>query len=174
LSAAVQDNEGDREDYFSIAVDDEIGWGVQGAAKFNLPVANEGSYFLIQAAYSEGALSYAGGEEDFTDFSFGIVDQSINPDGELENNTLLAVGGSVGLKATETVEIAFTGAYYDYEDASDIDEFSFDGFLIEGNVVWTPVDNLDLGLYALYGTFENDAGDESEDVKIVTRIQRDF
>jgi hypothetical protein len=175
LSGAVQDNAGDRDDFLDplvAEVDDELGWAVQGAVKFNLPVANEGSYFLLQAAYSEGALSYAGGEEDFTDFSFPIVDQSA-VGGVVENNSLLSVGASVGIKASDTVEIALTGAYYDYEDAAS-DDASFDGFLVEGNIVWTPVDNLDLGLYALYGNFENDAGDESEDFRLVTRIQRDF
>jgi Porin subfamily len=189
ISGAVQDNKGDRDDFIFDElfvfpeVDDEIGWAVQGGIKFNLPTAHEGSYFLIQAAFSEGAISYAGGEEDFTDFvttgiggvaSLGINDQSIGTNGELQNNSLLAVGGSVGIQAWEKAMVSLTGAFYDYESASELDTASFDGFLIEGNIVWTPVDNLDLGLYALFGSFENDAGDESEDVKIVTRIQRDF
>ncbi|BCJ90470.1 porin [Terrihabitans soli] len=176
LSAAVQDNQGDTEDYttFYPDVEDELGWGVQLGAKFNLPIAEEGSYFLIQGAYSEGALSYAGGEEDFTDFSPGISDQSFNAAGDLENNTLLSVGASVGIQASETVALALTGAYYDYDSAAPGDAGDFDGFLVEGNVVWTPVDNLDLGLYAIYGSFEDEADTEFEDLRVITRLQRDF
>lgn len=176
VSGAVQDNAGDREEYFVTDVEDELGWAVQAAAKFNLPIAEEGSYFLLQGAYSEGAISYAGAEEDFTDFLLDsdIYDQSVTVDG-FENNTLWSVGASVGIQASETVALALTGAYYDFEDAASDDD-SFTGFLVEGNVVWTPVDNLDLGLYALYGTFEYDDAleSESEDLKIITRLQRDF
>lgn len=187
VSFAVQDNAGDREDYalggaaVAPIVEDEIGWAVQAAAKFNLPIANEGSYFLVQGAYSEGALSYAGGEEDFTDFlgALGIVDQSdvdaVVLGTTLENNTLWSVGASVGIQASDTVALAFTGAYYEYEDATDDEALNFDGFLVEANVVWTPVDNLDLGLYGLYGTFESEDGlTESEDFRLITRLQRDF
>jgi hypothetical protein len=174
VSVAIQDNEGDREDYLvPILVDDEIGFGINAGVKFNLPIAAEGSYFLVQGAYAEGALSYAGGEEDFTDFSFGIGDQSFGAGG-LENNTLWTVGASVGIQATETVALQLGGAYYEYDDQSGVAGTDFDGFLVEGNVVWTPVDNLDLGLYAIYGTFENDIDVESEDFRIITRLQRDF
>jgi hypothetical protein len=174
ISAAVQDNAGDLEDFTATVVDDEIGFGINAGVKFNIPVAEEGSYFLIQGAYSEGATSYAGGEEDFTDFSaFGIADQTITA-GVAENNTLWTVGASVGIQASETVALQAGGAYYDYDDASGVAGTDFDGFLVEANVVWTPVDNLDLGLYGLYGNFENDLGVESDDIRIITRLQRDF
>src|SRR5690349_3901395 len=38
----------------------EYGWGVQGGLKLNLPFIAPGDLLYLQAAYSEGALSYSG------------------------------------------------------------------------------------------------------------------
>src|SRR6185369_1853582 len=38
----------------------EYGWGIQGGLKFNLPFIAPGDLLYLQAAYSEGALSYTG------------------------------------------------------------------------------------------------------------------
>lgn len=182
ISGAVQDNEGDRDDY-GITVGDDIGFGVQAGAKFNLPFANEGSYFFVQGAYSEGAVSYAGGEEN-VNFGFGVggssfdfADQSY-VGGELVNNTLWQVGGGIGIQASETVRLNLVGSYSEYEDAS-LDATA-EIILVEGNIFWTPVDNLDLGVAVLYGSAEWDDGtfasgvDDSNDLNVTFRIERGF
>lgn len=173
ISGAVQDNEGDREDYLApLVVEDDIGWAVQAGAKFNLPFANEGSYFFVQGAYSEGAVSYAGAEEDISFGSvFGFVDQDVVA-GAFENNTLWTVGGGVGIQASETVRLNLVGLYGEYEDSVDTTDF----FLVEGNIFWTPVDNLDLGVAVLYGSADYEPALEADthDLRVTGRIERGF
>ncbi len=84
---------------------------------------------------------------------------SIRPAGG-ENNTFWAVGGAAGFQATETVNLQVVGTYFEFEDAVDADSIDFTGFKVEGKVVWTPVDNLDLGLAAQYVSIEFDDPDE--------------
>ncbi len=175
LSAAVQDNDADREDYvFPVIVEDELGWAVQAGAKFNLPFANEGSYFFIQGAYSEGAVSYAGAEENIGfGYPGGFLDQSIGASGGLENNELWQVGGGIGIQASETVRMNLVGSYSNYQTADDLEDV--DLILVEGNIFWTPVDNLDLGVAVLYGDAEENVFDtESHDLNVTFRIERGF
>lgn len=181
LSGAVQDNEADRDELsiiYPITVEDEFGWAVQAGAKFNLPFANEGSYFFIQGAYSEGAVSYAGAEENIG-FGWtggaagGFFDQSLGDSGGLENNELWQVGGGVGIQASETVRLNLVGSFSNYQTADGLEDT--DLILVEGNVFWTPVDNLDLGVAVLYGDAENDVdGLESHDLNVTFRIERGF
>ena len=57
--------------------------------------------------------------------------------------------GFVGIQASETVRLNLVGSYYEYEDVALVDDIT--GFLIEGNIFWTPVDNLDLGAFMMAG-----------------------
>jgi hypothetical protein len=73
----------------------EYGFGVQGGLKFNLPQIAKGDVLWLQAAYSEGALSYAGqpfrlnGSEATTDplsgrFSVSTDDAALTQDGQIK------------------------------------------------------------------------------------------
>jgi hypothetical protein len=73
----------------------EYGFGVQGGLKFNLPQIAKGDVLWLQAAYSEGALSYAGqpfrlnGSEATTDpisgrFSVSTNDAALTQDGQIK------------------------------------------------------------------------------------------
>jgi hypothetical protein len=199
VSAAVQDNAGDED--LAFQPEDDIGWAVQAGVSFNLPTANEGSFISAQGAYSEGAIRYAGagnipygtdgggsGFGSFTDLAH-FDDQSLNEeignDFTGVNNTFWQVGGAIGFQATETVNLQVVGTYFEYENAQD-DDFSFTGFKVEGKAVWTPVDNLDLGLALQYISLDGTTSDIDEDpavagidgtvddLRIETRIQRNF
>jgi hypothetical protein len=181
ISGAVQDNEGDN----PVTADpaDDTGWAVQAGIAFNLPIANEGSKIFLQGAYTEGAMSYAGGE-DFTGNFGNSVGLSVNDQTGGVNNELFLVGGGLGLQLSETVRSTIIAAYYEYDDAT----FDVEGITAEGNIFWTPVDNLDIGIGIIYsdyeasgagaaGAFDVDGGTSDTDGDAwtgVLRIERGF
>jgi hypothetical protein len=171
ISGAIQDNEGDIS-----SPDDEIGWAVQAGVKLNAGFLREGSYIWAQGAYSEGAISYAGAEDVYgngLDIAFGGIFTGISDTNVFgEANTMWQAGGGVTFQASKTVALTGAATYSEYDDGFADGSFSY--IHAEGNVFWTPVKNLDLGLGVVYGNAEFDNGDEVDDVRLFSRVQRSF
>ena len=86
-------------------IKEEIGWAVQGGLKINLPQLATGDVLWLQAAYSEGALSYAGnparfgGQQSLSNsysgrFSVSTVDSFIGQDGKQKLTEAWAITGA--------------------------------------------------------------------------------
>ena len=86
-------------------IKEEIGWAVQGGLKINLPALATGDVLWLQAAYSEGALQYAGnparfgGQEALSNgysgrFAVSTVDSFIGQDGKQKLTEAWSVTGA--------------------------------------------------------------------------------
>ncbi len=91
------------------------------------------------------------------------------------------VGGAVGYQATETVNLQLVGVFFEFDEAAEtVDDFT--GFKLEGKAVWTPVDNLDLGIAGQFVSIteetddldDNDEGNTVDDLRVELRAQRSF
>ncbi|MGQ4272591.1 porin [Terrihabitans sp. B22-R8] len=180
ISAAIQDNAGDLEDIFvGFDQEDEIGWAVQAGVGINLPGGAKGSKVWVQGAYTEGALSYIGGEElpslrNF-DLQDDLFDQEINADGALENVSAFSVGGGIAWFWNERWNSHLSAIYYDF-DRPTAGDLSY--LFVEASTFWSPVSNLDLGLALQYGSLDGDdldlTDDEEDQFAVVGRIARTF
>ena len=92
-----------------IRVKEELGWAVQGGLKLNLPQLATGDVLWLQAAYSEGALSYAGHPARFAGSELGAANYS----GRFPVSTVDSFIGADGKqKLTEAWSV--TGAFLHY------------------------------------------------------------
>ncbi len=189
------------------AVDgDEMVWAIQGGVKINLPMLAAGDAFWLQAAYADGALGYLG----WSPGSLGLgrigglvlADAALNPvTGNVDNSTGWSVVAAFRHFWTPTLRTEIFGSYsevkFKYLDAAAV---AFGGLtarsadpkelILAGNLIWSPVSGLDIGVEVLYshldirspvGSVSNAAarsavlGIKSEDsVAGRLRIQRDF
>ena len=103
-------------------IKEEIGWAVQGGLKLNLPQIATGDVLWLQAAYSEGALSYTGnparfgGQESLANpfsgrFNVSTVDSYIGSDGKQKLTEAWAVTGAFLHYWTPQWRSAFFGSY---------------------------------------------------------------
>jgi hypothetical protein len=103
-------------------VKEEIGWAVQGGLKLNLPQLATGDVLWLQAAYSEGATSYAGhparmiGSETLSvnysgRFNVSTVDSFIGADGKQKLTDAWSVTGAFLHYWTPQWRTAFFGSY---------------------------------------------------------------
>ncbi|MDX6807096.1 porin [Terrihabitans rhizophilus] len=176
ISAAVQDNEGDGFE----GIEDSIGWAVQAGLSVNLPTEAKGSKVWVQAAYTEGATSYIGGE-DFSgnfrndpDFGGGLLrDQDENG----ENVEAFSVGGGVAYFWNKSINSHVSVIYSDFDrsDATAIPDFNV--LFVEASTFWSPVSNLELGLALQYQNLEIegvDLGEDEDQFAGVLRVARTF
>lgn len=103
-------------------VKDEIGWAIQGGLKLNLPQLAQGDVLWLQAAYSEGALSYAGQPARFAGsellgvtysgrFPVSTVDSFIGLDGKQKLTEAWSVTGAFLHYWTPQWRSAIFGSY---------------------------------------------------------------
>jgi hypothetical protein len=103
-------------------VREEIGWAVQGGLKVNLPQLGTGDVLWLQAAYSEGALSYAGhparlvGSETLSvaysgRFNVSTADSFIGADGKQKLTEAWSVTGAFLHYWAPEWRSAFFGSY---------------------------------------------------------------
>ncbi|TDR85184.1 porin [Enterovirga rhinocerotis] len=103
-------------------VKDEIGWAVQGGLKINLPQLAQGDVLWLQAAYSEGALSYTGQPARFAGselmavtysgrFPVSTVDSFIGLDGKQKLTESWSVTGAFLHYWAPQWRSAFFGSY---------------------------------------------------------------
>ena len=101
---------------------EEIGWAVQGGIKLNLPQLATGDVLWLQAAYSEGASSYAGhparmtGRESLSNpysgrFTVSTVDSYIGADGKQKLTESWSVVGAFLHYWNPQVRSAVFGSY---------------------------------------------------------------
>lgn len=186
------------------AVDgDEMVFAVQGGVKLNLPFLANGDALFLQAAYADGAIGYLG----WNAGSFGLgrlgrlslADASINPlTGSVKNTTGYSLVAALRHFWTPTLRseigVSYSELKLGYNDPSALFGFSRSldpkEFLAVGNLIWSPVSGLDIGVEVLYSNLQvrspvgivNNAnvrsgvlGIKSEDsFSGRLRIQRDF
>lgn len=192
---------------------DELGFAIQAGVKINLPMLAAGDHLFLQAAYADGALGYLGWGGQFGSGrqlsataanQFGIADYGVNAIG----NTTSATGWSVvaALRHFWTPQLR-SELFASYSEldlgyilanqvVADVAARPLDPkeLILGGNLIWSPVSGLDIGVEVLYTRTElkqavlqsNNAGNrlplagggrlvKSDDaIAGRLRIQRDF
>ena len=131
---------------FGTTPDSEVGFGVGGGVKFNLPFG-AGVTANLSGAYAKGAVAYASSSTTFPTGSF--VDAVLDTSGDLELSTAWSVSGGFGFNFTPSVGAAIQAGYLDYQNdaASALDFKNYD---LQGNITWTPVSGLLMGVEVDY------------------------
>jgi hypothetical protein len=130
------------------------GWGVQAGVAVNLPMLARGDQIYVIGAYAQGALSYLGGTTGVEGTAgplgpwkgtFGFSDAYVNgPGTSLDQTHGFQLTAAVRHYWTPTVRSALGVIYLDVDAAGTAHDFA--QVTAAGNVVWSPVPDLDLGL----------------------------
>jgi len=193
-----------------VANEDEFGFAVQGGVKVNLPMLAAGDFLFLQAAYADGALGYLGWGGQFGSgrmtsataaTQLAISDISVNALGKTKTATGWSVVAALRHFWTPTIRSELVASYSELKlgyvlpgiqtIAGRVDRpLDPKELIVAGNVIWSPVSGLDIGVEVLYTRTElkqsvptvNDAGArvgpglvKSDDAWAGRlRIQRDF
>jgi hypothetical protein len=190
--------------------EDEWGFAVQGGVKVNLPMLAAGDFLFLQAAYADGALGYLGWGGQFGSgrmtsataaTQLAISDISVNALGNTKTATGWSVVAALRHFWTPTLRSELVASYSELKlgyilpgiqtVAGRVDRpLDPKELIVAGNLIWSPVSGLDIGVEVLYTRTElkqsvpvvNDAGArvgpglvKSDDAWAGRlRIQRDF
>jgi len=165
--------------------DTEYGWAISGQVGVNLPMLAAGDALFIAATYADGALSYLGLG---TSASVGTVSAPVaeayyNPaNGEIETGSGWGVFAGLRHYWTPQLRSNIFGSYVNVEyDASGtlVGLPDFHAWTVGGNLIWSPVSGLDIGVEVLYHNIDRDptllvVGNDDDRWEGRLRIQRDF
>lgn len=171
-------------------VDTAYGWAVQGGLKLNLPMIAAGDALWLQAAYSQGAVDYAGVSRYAADSLFGLVRGVVNTaDGYIDalGNTKKATSWSMTAafvhNFTPSIQMALFGGYgaVDYPSSS---AWDYKAYNVGGSISWIPVRNFRIGTELTYNVIDpNGTGNavaglqakgKYDSLNLRIRFQREF
>ena len=149
---------------------DEYGWAIQGGVKINLPMLAAGDHLFLQAAYADGALGYLGwggqyGSGRLTSSVAGnqlvIGDIGVTALGNTKNSTGWSVVAVLRHFWTPTLRSELVASYSElklgytqaagfYAAGAPIRSLDPNELIVAGNLIWSPVSGLDIGVEVLY------------------------
>lgn len=149
--------------------EDEWGWAVQGGVKINLPMLAAGDHLYLQAAYADGALGYLGWNGQFGSGRLGsavagnqltVADITVDGFGRSKNSTGWAVLAGLRHFWAPTLRSELVASYSELKLNYIFPAFQAGGALsrpldpkeliVAGNLIWSPVAGLDIGVEVLY------------------------
>jgi hypothetical protein len=157
--------------------DTEYGYAVQGGVKINLPFIAAGDVLWLQAAYAEGAVNYLGyggrsGTGIASPLTLGVTDAFVGPRGDLELTEGFTVTAAFLHYFTPQLRAGLIGSYGELDfnrsgtgiiNRADVvgtplarlaggrtGFVDFEEFRVEGNLIYSPVKDLDIGVDVLY------------------------
>jgi hypothetical protein len=163
-------------DVFGARVDDKVGYAIQGGLKLNLPMLAAGDVLWLQAAYSEGAISYLGyggagngstwgGNSRLGDIDIANTDRVVTGLGSQKLTKGWAITAGFLHYWTPSIRQGIYGSYsrLDYAAAAETAVIAgtantriagatvdSEELRIGSNLIWSPVAGLDIGLEVLY------------------------
>jgi len=176
--------------------DDDYGFAVQAGVKINLPMLSAGDHLWLQAAYADGAIGYLGygGTVGYGRLGLlGLGDFTVDPiSGSLKATTGFSIVAGLRHFWTPTIRSDIYGSYSELELGrvagplgTTLKGLDPKELIVAGNLVWSPVSGLDIGVEVLYSRVElsrrvTDAKNPARTIKSDDaftgrlRIQRDF
>ena len=149
---------------------DKTGFAVQAGVKINLPMLAAGDELWLQAAYTEGGLSYLGYGGAGTGSTWGPNStvgrlNFVNSDANVDvfGSTKLTKGYAFTAALlhywTPTIRQGLYGSYSKLEYANNIGAIGNTGLdpeelRVGSNLIWSPVAGLDIGVEVLYARAE--------------------
>jgi hypothetical protein len=148
----------------------KTGFAIQAGVKINLPMLAAGDELWLQAAYSEGGLSYLGYGGNGAGSTWG-ANSNVGRLLVTNSDANLDVFGSIKLTKgyaftaallhywTPTIRQGLYGSYSKLEYANNIGAIGNTGLdpeelRIGSNLIWSPVSGLDIGVEVLYARAE--------------------
>jgi len=179
-----------------IVPDTEYGYAIGGSVGINLPMLGAGDAAWVAAQYVDGALGYITGGQSggITDGNTGGFLQDVFYDsfGNTSRGRGWSIAGGLTHNWTPTVRTSIFGSWADinYSGAVNvvgsnffpnaaIGVADFREYRIGGNVIWSPVSGLNLGLEVIYANIDRNnvarfAGQSESGTEGRIRVQRDF
>jgi uncharacterized coiled-coil protein SlyX len=141
------------------AIDDEaFGWGANVSGRLELPALGENDNFVFQWNYGDGIGRY------ILDIAGLGSDAAVNP-ATNRIQTLHASGGYVGYQHwwKDNLRSTVTAGYASLDSAAFQAPDTFDSSqYVAGNLIWSPIPQLNLGGEFLHGRRENKNGEDGE------------
>lgn len=144
---------------------DDVGFAIQGGVKINLPMLAAGDELWLQAAYSEGGISYLGyggnspGSTWGKDSRVGLIgianaDALVDVNGRLHLTKGFAITAGFLHYWTPTIRQAIYGSYSELDYGRQVGNLDPREIRIGSNLIWSPVAGLDIGVEVLYAQVE--------------------
>ena len=135
----------------------EWGYALQAGVMFNLPAIASGDTLYLQAAYSEGAVSYLGIIDASGDFA--PTDAVLRADGSLARTRGWSVVGQYLHNWNDTWNSAIFGGYATFDIPDPMARAAYGASSIAnvnvgGNITWTPVAPLAITLQYDYNLYQ--------------------
>jgi hypothetical protein len=178
-----------------VVPDTEYGWAVGGSVGINLPMIGAGDAAWVAAQYADGALGYITGGQS-SGITNGTTTGVLNDvfynfaNADTSRGRGWSIAGGFTHNWTPTVRSSIFGSWADINYSGSINAPialggagvpDFREYRIGGNVIWSPVSGLNLGLEVIYANIDVDrrgvlrlpgANDSGTEGRI--RVQRDF
>lgn len=136
-----------------------FGWGVSASGVFNLPWLDRRDNFRWQAQYGEGIGFYVNSDDALPDAAMAGSELQLIP----------VFAGYVALQHwwNETIRSNATFGWVDVNNQSLQLGTALDRtFYTSGNLIWSPVPQVDLGVEFLWGEHRNKNGDDGYDPRL--------
>ncbi|MCE1237167.1 MAG: porin [Hyphomicrobiales bacterium] len=153
---------------------DKMGYAIGAGVKINLPMLGASDQLAIQAAYGKGAVSYV--SPDWGQDANSAARDFYVPATSIEQSDAWSIAAGLTHGWTKTISTSIEGSYASFDlpktSASDFKQWD-----VQGNIVWTPVDNLTIGAEVEYRYVDYAAASGLKDVGAfvgLLRIQRNF
>lgn len=172
----------------SVFADTEYGFAIQGGVRVNLPMLAAGDYLYVSATYADGAVAYLGGTAGAWNVLNGlnlydaVVYTDVNGNRDFKNTKGWNVHGGIrhfwapNLRSNLNVGYAHINQFGTTQD--------YKQWTVAGNIIYSPVRNLDFGLEVFYQNLSakngarEDFGFQRIDTKdafgAIFRVQRNF
>jgi hypothetical protein len=151
-------------------VDDSIvGWALAAGVTFNLPMIGAGDSISLQAAYADGALSYAAPSVNGWVPGYDAVRR---PGGNLVSSTAWSIGGGFTHFWMPGLSSGLVVTYIDVDQFGALGDFK--EWDVQGNLVWRPAAGFQIGVEVEYEYVDPRIGATHDDIVGLLRFQRTF
>ena len=149
------------------------GYAVGGGATFNLPFLGDGDSIALEGNFTRGGLSYAANNPIGPGPGFIGADAMLVHGGRsLELATAWSVGGGLTHNWTDTLSSVLEASYLDV--ALPRPRYSFTNIDVQANLIYEPVDRLQVGIEAEYKYIGRQRAEDGSALMTMFVIQRDF
>lgn len=149
-------------------LDDHVTGGVNITGRLKLPFLHEQDNLAFGFQAGEGFAHY------YSSFAVGL-DGIIDDDGNVDVTSIIGAFGAYQHWWAEKLRSTINASFFDYDLPSGFDETSYaGGYRLGGNLVWSPMLDVTLGLELNYDTLETFGGLEGEGLRLEFVSRFDF
>lgn len=148
-------------------VDGDIGWALGAGAIFNLPQFGNGDALAFQFQYGNGAVSYAGIDDEDVFDAYYI-------DGDTKKTEALSFSGGYTHYVTDTVRTDFDASFAIVDTPQGAVLPDFNRVALDWDLVWSPVSGLEMGVDVGYTRTAPEGVQDFDAANALFRVQQTF